>query len=274
MFDNLNYLWHHNNTFNHFFNIIGCGLKLNSSIVVLNELGLAWNFKRLNFSLIDNNLSENFFRNFFFNKVFGFVNDFFNDFLDDFNLFLVMNFFFDFLYLINKCSNRDVSVCLNFNWNFFVMNVMLWSVNFDKIRLLYDFGYVNRERPFMILMYNLIHIEINFFGYLNSVLDLNDFLSQDLDLFRDLDILDSFRTRNLFNNLNFNRLLNFHLDDFRNSNSLCDRSFFLYDLRYFNNVFNYFFSNDRFLDDKFYRNLMLERNHDFSVLDSDLMHLN
>lgn len=274
MLDNLNYLRHHNNTFNNFFNIIGCGLKLNSSIVVLNELGLAWNFKCLNFSLIDNNLSENFFRNLFFNKVFRFVNDFFNDFLDNFNLFLMMNFFFDFLYLINKCSNSNISVGLDFNWNFLVMNIMLWSVNFDKIRLLYDFGYVNRERPFMIFMYNLVHIEIDFFGYLYSVLDLNDLLSQNLDFFRNLNILDSFRTKNLFNNLNFNSLLNLHLDYFRDSNSLCDRSFFLYNLRYFNNVLDYFFCNDRFLDDKFHRNFMSERNHDLPVLDSDLMNLN
>ena len=271
MFDNFNNLWHHNNTFNNFFNIISRGLNLNSSIVVLNKLCLPWNFKCFYFGLIYNNLSENFFRNFFFNKVFGLVDYFFNDFLDNFNLFLMMNFFFNFLNLVNKWSDRNVSVGLNFNRNLFVVNVMLRCVNFDKIRLLYDFGYVNRECSFMIFMDDLIHIEINFLRYLDRVLDLNGFFSQDLDLFGYLDILDSFRAWNLPNNLDFNRLLNFDLNDFRDCNSLCDRFLFLYDLRHFDNVLNYFFSNDRFLDNKFDGDLVLERNHNFSVLDSNFM---
>lgn len=184
---------------------------------------------------------------------------------------MMMNFFFDFLNLVNKRSDRNVSVGLNFNWNFFVVNVMLRSVNFDKIWLLYDFGYLNRECSFMIFMDDLIHIEINFLRYLDRVLDLNGFFSQDLDLFGYLDILDSFRAWNLPNNLDFNRLLNFDLNYLRNSDGLCDWFFFFYYLRNFDYVLNYFFSNDRFLDNKFDGDLVLERNHNFSVLDSNFM---
>lgn len=124
----------------------------------------------------------------------------------------------------------------------------------------------------MVFVYDLIHIEINFFRHLDSVLDLNGLFSQDLYLFRHLDILDSFRARNLPDDLDFNRLLNFHFDNLRNSNRLCDRFLFLYYLRHFDNVLNYLFSNYWFLDDEFHRDLVLERNHNFSVLDSNFMH--
>lgn len=129
--DNLNNLWHHNDTFNNFFDIISWGLDLNSSVIVLNKLSLAWNFKCLNFCLVDYNLSKDLFWNLFFNKVFSLVNDFFNDFLDNLDFGLMMNFFFNFFYLINEWSYRNVSIGLDFNGNFFVVNVMLRSVNFD-----------------------------------------------------------------------------------------------------------------------------------------------
>lgn len=131
MFNNFNNLWHHNDTFNNFFDIISWGLDLNNSVIVLNKLSLAWNFKCLNFCLVDYNLSKDLFWNLFFNKVFGLVDNFFNDFLDNLDFGLMMNFFFNFFYLINECSDRNVSIGLDFNWNFFVVNVMLRSVNFD-----------------------------------------------------------------------------------------------------------------------------------------------
>lgn len=152
-------------------------MNLNCSIIILNDLGFTWNFKCLNFSLVDNNLSENFFRNLFFDKVFSFVDNFFDYLLNDFNLSLVMNFFLYLFYLVNKRTNWNISVGLDFNRNLFVVNVMFWSIYFNKIRLLDNFRYMDREWSFMIFMNYFIHIKINFLWYLNGIFDLSYFLS-------------------------------------------------------------------------------------------------
>lgn len=177
VFDDFNNLWHHYNTFDYFFNILCWRLMLNSCIIVLNYLSLAWNFECFNFSFIDDNLSENFFRNLFFNKDFCFIYDFFDYFLYNLNLSLMMNFFLNFLDLIDKCTDWNISVGLNFNRNLFVVNVMFWSVDLNKVRLFDEFWHMNREGSFMIFVHDFVHIKINLFGNLDCVLDLNNFLS-------------------------------------------------------------------------------------------------
>lgn len=145
MFDNFNNLWQHNNTLNNFFNITCSGLKLNCCIVVLNDLSFTWNFICLDFGLIHNYFSKNLFWNLFLNKMLGFIDNFFNFFLNNLDLSLMMNFFFNFFNLINKGTNRYISIGLNFNRNLFVVNVMFWCIDFNKVRLFNIFRDMNWE---------------------------------------------------------------------------------------------------------------------------------
>lgn len=123
-------------------------------------------------------------------------------------------------------------------------------------------------------MHNFVHIKVNFFGYLNSVLYLNCFFSQDFNLLRNFNIFDSFRARNLLDDLNLNRFLYFNLDNFGDGNCLGDRLLSLDNLRNFNDIFNDFFSDNGFLDNELYGNFMFEWNHNLSVFNCHLMYLN
>lgn len=178
MFDNFDNLWHHYNSLNDFFNIVCIRLELNSGVVVLDDLGFAWNLECFDFGLVDNYLSENFFGYLFFDELFGLVDDLLDDFFDNFDLSMMMDFFLHFFDLINNGSDGHISIGLDFDRDFLIMDVMLRSVDFNKVWLFDDFGDMNGEGSFMILVYNFIHVEVDLFGDFDGVLDLDDFFPQ------------------------------------------------------------------------------------------------
>jgi len=247
---------------------------LNASIVSLHKFRLTRNFKCLYFSFIDNDFSENFFFYLSFDILLSFFDDFLDFFPYNFNFLLVVNLLLNFLNLIDKASYWHISVGLNFNWDLFIVNVVLWFIDFDDVRLFNDFRNVDWEQLIVVFVNNFVHIEEDLFRDFDDALYLNDLLSQDFYFFWHLNVFDGFRTRDLPHNLDLHWLFDPNLHDFRNGDSVSDRLFLFNNLGYFDNILNYFFSDDGLFDNKLNRNLLFERHDYLSVFYCDLMNFN
>lgn len=215
MFYNFDNLRHHYNSFYYFLNIVWFRLYLYSNIVSLYYVRLSWNLSDLCFCFIYHNLSQNLFLYLFLDKFFSLFYYLFDPFPKYLDLMLVMHFFSHFLYLINNCSHWHISICLDLNWNLFVMNEMFRSADFYNSSLLYYLRDSNRIKLLMIFMDNFIHIHKHFFWNLNRVLNLYYFLSDHLDLPEIINVSYGLRAWNLFNDFNLNLFFNNYLNNCR-----------------------------------------------------------
>lgn len=236
MFDNFDDLRQHYDSFDYFFNVVWYMLNNFFSIDDLLDFCFSRNLYCLNPGFIDYNFSEDFLFNFLFNISLGLSDYFFQLFTNQLYADCLFNLFIDFFQLVKDTSDRYVSVSLDFNWNLLVMNVVLWLVNFNDVWLLNDFRNVNWMKNIMILVNDFVHIKINLFGNFNCVLDLNDLLTQNFDLFWNFYVFDGLWTRNLLDHLDLDRFLDLYLDDFWNCDCVCDWFLDCCDLRHFDDL--------------------------------------
>jgi hypothetical protein len=236
MFHNFDNLRQHYDSFDNFFNVVWYMLNNFFNIYNLLDFCLGRNLYGLNPGFIDYNFSQDFLFNFLFNVSLGLSDNFFQLFTNHLYADCLFNFFIDFFQLIKDTSDRHVSVSLDFNWNLFVVNVVLWLVNFNNVGLFNDFRNVDRVKNVMVLVNDFIHVKINLFRNFNCVLDLNDLFAQNLDLFRNFNVFDSLWTRNLLDNLDLDGFFDLYLNDFWDCDCVCDWFLDCCDLRYFDNL--------------------------------------
>jgi hypothetical protein len=273
MFYNLNYLRHQHNSFDNLLNVIFCVLCLDCGVWSFNNFRFRRNLNCFNSHLVHDYFSENLFFNLYF-YVFNFLFDnFLQPFSKNLNFSFVVNFFWHLFDLVYECSHRYVSIGLHLDWNFLIMDEMLWLEDLDDCWLLNDLRNVNWMKSFMILMNNFIHIKNNFSRNLNRTLNIDCFFLHQLHLLWNLNVFDGFRGWDLFDNFDFNWCFYSCLKYLWNGDCGNDWDLFDGNLRNSHNLLNDLLSNDRFLHDKLNRDLLLERNHNLPVFNCDLVDL-
>jgi hypothetical protein len=186
----------------------------------------------------------------------------------------MMNFFLNFFDLIKDASDRDISVGLNFDWNLLVMNVMLRLVDLNNHWLLYDFWHLNRVHPVMVFVDDLVHIQENFLGNFDCVLNLDDLFAQKLNFAWHFDVLDGLRAWDLTHNLNLDCLFDPDLHDFGDGHCVGNRDLLFDHLRHFYDHLHCLLSCHWLLHDELHWYFVLERHHHFSIFHCHFVDLN